>query len=507
MAMLKHELAFFGATWGTADGQLLLGSTKLNGRNEVVDAIKEMSGTAATIFLGDIRIATNVQNPDGSRGIGTKLAKGAAYDAVLRDGQSYHGATTILGKPYLAAYEPVRDAQAHTVGILFVGVPLADAQAFMSQIAKDALIGALVIASLAGVGYLWVLRATIRPATDLARVMRRVADGNLDCAVPFIRRTDQIGEMARALLLLRNTSAHARALEAEAAASRFDADAARHAALIGMSDRIESATTTAQHEVDGRTNSMIDTAREMSASAARTGHSARRAASASAQTLADAKTVAGAAERLSASIREISGQVAKSTEIVGRAVAASVETRTTIETLNDQVASIGAVADMIGEIAAKTNLLALNATIEAARAGDAGKGFAVVAFEVKALATQTARSTQQIAQHISQVCGATEASGAAVAKIEQTVAEMNAIASSIASGMEEQRAATAEIARNVKDAAVTANEMASRATEVSVEAEQTGKHAAEVAENAAGLNSAVGNLRHSVTRVVRASAA
>ena len=134
MAMLKHELASLGATWGaTADGQLLLGTTTLNGRNDVVDAIKEISGTAATIFLGDTRIATNVQNPDGSRGIGTKLAKGAAYDAVLRDGHSYYGATTILGKPYLAAYEPVRDAQARTVGILFVGVPLADAQAFMSS--------------------------------------------------------------------------------------------------------------------------------------------------------------------------------------------------------------------------------------------------------------------------------------------------------------------------------------------------------------------------------------
>ena len=337
--------------------------------------------------------------------------------------------------------------------------------------------------------------------------MRRVADGALDCAVPFTRRTDQIGEMARALLLLRDTSARARALEAEAAASRSDADATRRAALSGMADKIESETTTALHEVDGRTNSMIDTAREMSASAARTGNSARSAASASARTLADAQTVAGAAERVSLSIREISGQVAKSTEIVGRAVAAGVETRATIETLNEQVARIGAVADMIGEIAAKTNLLALNATIEAARAGNAGKGFAVVASEVKALATQTARSTQEIARHISQVCGATGASVAAVARIEQTIAEMNTIASSIASGMEEQRAATAEIARNVKDAAVTANEMASRATEVSMEAEQTGKRASEVAENAARLNSAVGDLRHSVIRVVRASTA
>ena len=160
---------------------------------------------------------------------------------------------------------------------------------------------------------------------------------------------------------------------------------------------------------------------------------------------------------------------------------------------------------MIGEIAAKTNLLALNATIEAARAGDAGKGFAVVASEVKALATQTARSTEEIARHIGEVRGATGASVAAVARIEQTISEINAIAGSIAAAVEQQGAATAEIARNVAETAAAANEMTSRTTEVSAEAEQTGIHAADVRENAVALNTAVGELRHSVIRVVRTS--
>ena len=221
--------------------------------------------------------------------------------------------------------------------------------------------------------------------------------------------------------------------------------------------------------------------------------------------MANAQTVASAAEQLSASIAEIGAQVAQSTEIVGRAVTAGAETRATIEALNEQVGRIGAVADMIGEIAAKTNLLALNATIEAARAGDAGKGFAVVASEVKALATQTARSTQEIAQHIGQVRSATGVSVAAVVRIEQTIGEINAIAGSIAAAVEEQGAATAEIARNVTETATAANEMTNRTTEVTAEAEQTGKHAAEVRENAGGLNTAVEELRHSVIRVVRTS--
>ena len=138
MAMLKHELVPLGVAWSTtADGQLALGTTILNNRNDLVDTVKDVSGAAATVFLGDTRIATNVKNPDGSRGIGTKLAAGAAHDAVLRDGHSYQGAATILGKPYLAIYEPIRDARAQTVGILFVGVPLSDAQMFMNRITRE----------------------------------------------------------------------------------------------------------------------------------------------------------------------------------------------------------------------------------------------------------------------------------------------------------------------------------------------------------------------------------
>ena len=124
-----------------------------------MDAVKEVTGASATIFLGETRIATNVKNPDGSRGIGTKLAAGAAHDAVLRDGRSYSGPTKILGAPYLAIYERIKNAEAQTIGILFVGVPLADAAAFMDRINREAVISALVISLLASLAYLWALRA------------------------------------------------------------------------------------------------------------------------------------------------------------------------------------------------------------------------------------------------------------------------------------------------------------------------------------------------------------
>ena len=188
-------------------------------------------------------------------------------------------------------------------------------------------------------------------------------------------------------------------------------------------------------------------------------------------------------------------------------MAAGTETRSTIVALNQEVERIGAVADMIAEIAARTNLLALNATIEAARAGDAGRGFAVVASEVKALAMQTARSTEEIARHIGQVRSATGASVAAVARIDQTIGEISAIAESIAAAVKQQDAATAEIARSVAETASAANEMTSRTNEVSNEAAGTGRHAADLRDNTMALNHAVDELRHSVIEVVRTSTA
>jgi methyl-accepting chemotaxis protein len=191
MAALKHDLAPLGTTWSTtADGQLALGTTKLNGRNDLVDAVMDVTGAAATI----------------------------------------------LGKPYLAVYEPIQDAQAKTVGILFVGVPLADAQAFMTKITREAVVGALVIGALAALGYFLVLRTTVRPMTVLATAMRRIADGILDCELPYTRRTDQIGETTRALLLLRDTSARARVLEEQATAVPCPCRRRRRKACGAVSD-------------------------------------------------------------------------------------------------------------------------------------------------------------------------------------------------------------------------------------------------------------------------------
>jgi methyl-accepting chemotaxis protein len=354
----------------------------------------------------------------------------------------------------------------------------------------------------------WLINRDITESLGhLRSVMNRLAAGELSIAISGQERGDEVGDMARTVRVFQDAMVKAGQLDAEQQRQRERADAEKQSALVKMAETIETETRLAMDQISARTTALADAAGAMTSSAARTGVSAESAATAAGQALATAETVASAAEELATSIREISAQVTQSTAVVGRAVAAGDETRQTIEALNEQVARIGAVADMISEIAAKTNLLALNATIEAARAGDAGKGFAVVASEVKALANQTARSTEEITRHIGEVRGATAASVAAVARIEETISEMNAIASSIAAAVEQQGAATAEIARNVSETAKAANEITGRTGEVSSEARETGQRAEAVSENTGALNIAVGELKRSVIRVVRTSTA
>jgi methyl-accepting chemotaxis protein len=350
-----------------------------------------------------------------------------------------------------------------------------------------------------------LLRGLVRPLSLLAETTRRIGAGETSVSIRGAQRHDEVGAMANALVKWQEAIAQAATERAQRETAREQADAQRYAALAEMADKVESDTGAALVQITARSNSSAATADEMQASANRTGVSAQSAASAASQALANAQAVASAAEELSASIGDIGGRVDESTAIVARAVHAGNETRKTIDELNHQVEQISAVAGIIGEIAAKTNLLALNATIEAARAGEAGKGFAVVASEVKQLATQTARSTEQIGQHIAEVGAATQASVKAVGEIERAISEVDAIANSIAGAIEQQSSATAEISRNIARTAAVASEMTDRLTEVSTEAEQTGRHAAEVHKATQEMRDAVQELRHAVVRAVRTS--
>ena len=436
------------------------------------------------------------------------LALGDASSGLMAQGKRDEAIALFLGDASKVMVEFREALQADIDLNVREGTQAAVAGAELGASAHRWILAVLVLAALLCTGIGWaIVRGISAPIGAMTAAMRRLAEGDTAVEVVGSGRGDEIGEMAKAVEVFKQNAIERARLEAERKEQEDRAAQEKQIALIGMAEQIETQTRDALEGIGSRSETMAAAAEAMGASASRTGDAAQSAATAAGQALANAQTVASAAEQLAASIREIGGQVNQSNAVVSRAVTAGSETRAKMEALNEQVGRIGAVADMIGEIAAKTNLLALNATIEAARAGDAGKGFAVVASEVKQLATQTARSTEEITRHIGEVRAATGESVTSVKQIEQTIGEINAIAGSIAAAVEEQGAATAEIARNVAETAAAADTMTTRTTQVSSEATQTGRRAGEVLDGTTALNIAVEKLRRAVIQVVRTSSA
>jgi len=255
----------------------------------------------------------------------------------------------------------------------------------------------------------------------------------------------------------------------------------------GVVDVVASAST----ELDATARGMTGTAEEANSRSA-------TVASASEEASTNVQTVAGAAEELASSVQEIGRQVAQSSQIAGRAVDEATRTNQTVQSLAEAAGRIGDVVSLITDIASQTNLLALNATIEAARAGEAGKGFAVVASEVKALATQTAKATEDIGTQISSIQDVTSSAVEAIASIQSTIDEISSISTAIASAVEEQGSATQEIARNVQEAAAGTQEVSANISGVSSAVSETGSSAQEVLSAAGELSEHASQLRSEI---------
>lgn len=334
--------------------------------------------------------------------------------------------------------------------------------------------------------FMFMSKVVIGRIGRLSDAMVSLAKGDKTTEINYASDSDEIGGMARSVQVFKDNMIETERLNLEK--QKEQAESARRAEIRErLSEQFEADVTGMLKEVSSASEIMKGSAESMSATAKQTSSQSTAVASASEEASTNVQTVASAAEELSSSIDEISRQVAQSSAVAAKAVKDAKETDQKIQGLAEAAQRIGEVVELITDIADQTNLLALNATIEAARAGEAGKGFAVVASEVKNLANQTAKATEEIGQQIGGIQQATQDSVSAIQHIGATITEIDEIASAIAAAMEEQGAATQEIARNVEQAAAGTGEVTSTIAGVNQAADETGRAAADVLHAVEGL--------------------
>jgi len=356
----------------------------------------------------------------------------------------------------------------------------ADAGELTYVSARYWIIGVLAAAAaLSGLAGFLIVVSVARPIVRTTDIMGRLAKHDLSVEIDGQGRKDEIGAMAKAVQVFKDSMIEGDRLAAEQKAEQQRKEQ-RQVAIEGYIKTFDQSVASSLGMLASASTELQNTAQSMSSTAEEASRQATAVSAASEQASTNVQTVATAAEQLSSSISEISRQVAESTRISSQAVSDANRTNTQVQALAEAAQKIGDVVKLINDIAGQTNLLALNATIEAARAGEAGKGFAVVASEVKSLATQTAKATDDIAAQVKAIQGATGDAVTAIGSITDTIGRISEIATTIASAIEEQGAATKEIARNVQQASAGTNEVTSNITGVTQAAAETGAASSQV---------------------------
>ncbi|SFU68378.1 methyl-accepting chemotaxis protein [Methylobacterium sp. UNCCL125] len=485
MARTATELRDFAGQIGSVFTPALV--TKRRMTDEEIGQYNRLSGYVDAqmrqILLARGKIGDDAGVDELIRTMRAQYIEGGQKLAADLVAQSLSGqAATLTVHDFAARYVPAMSAIVELRDRLFVrafDLIKARIAAARTRFVLFLMGGGAVLVMCGGVIVVCVRRISM-PIRRMAQVMSRISDGDTSLVVPDTATKNEIGAMAAAVQVFKDNLIRSRHLELEAAQARAAAEAQRKRTMLELADEFERAVGSIVGQVSSSATDLQATAQAMTATATQTAGQSTTVASAAEQAASNVNTVAVAAEELGTSVQEISRQVDGSSKLAQAAVDESDQTAALVQELSGTVARIGDVVGLISSIAGQTNLLALNATIEAARAGDAGRGFAVVAAEVKELAGQTARATEEISGQITRVQGVTAEAVGAIGAITARIREINGVAASIAAAVEEQGAATQEIVRNVAQAATGTAEVTSNITGVAKASEETGAAAAQV---------------------------
>jgi methyl-accepting chemotaxis protein len=476
------------------------------GDHRIVDRATSYVGGNATLFVYDdasqqfVRRTTNVKKENGDRAVGTQLAADHPGQTVLRRGEAYKGPAVLFGRRFFTAYQPVFNPAGKVIGIIYVGIPTEELDAMLWQAIGAMAIAAGIAALLALVMTMALVRRVTKPLRAVAETLTVLADGRTDVEVRYADRHDEIGAIARTISVFKNNRIERRQLEAERISAEKLAMEQRRAGLNQFVEDFRTKIGGIIEQVLNSSGQFEKDAQTLSVTAHSTAEMSGQSANASRQASEHVRSAATASNELSQSIVEISRRVQDSNSVAADAVKQANATDQRMVELSAAGDRIGDVVKLITSIAEQTNLLALNATIEAARAGEAGRGFAVVAQEVKNLAGQTAKATDEISSHIVNMQRATGESVEAIKAIGLTIERISGITASISSAVEQQGAATQSIAEGVKAASGGTLKVADNIEHVAKNARETGATSGLMLKSARELSEVSSHLRDEVEK-------
>jgi len=474
--------------------------------HRIVDRATSYVGGNATLFVYDeasqqfVRRTTNVKKENGDRAVGTQLAADHPGQAMLRRGEAYKGPAVLFGRRFYTAYQPVFSPAGKVIGIVYVGIPTAQLDAMLWQAIGAMAIAAGIAALLALAMTMAIVRHVTKPLRAVTETLTVLAEGRTDVEVRHADRHDEIGMIARTVDVFKNNRIERRQLEAERISAEKLAMDRRKAELNQFVEAFRTKISGIIEQVLNSSGQFEKDAQQLSVTAHSTAQMSGQSADASRQASEHVRSAATASNELSQSIVEISRRVQDSNNVAAEAVKQATATDQRMAELTAAGDRIGDVVKLITSIAEQTNLLALNATIEAARAGDAGRGFAVVAQEVKTLAGQTAKATDEISSHIVNMQRATGESVDAIKAIGLTIERISEITTSISSAVEQQGAATKSIAAGVEAAAGGTLDVADNIERVARGAGETETTSGQMLRSAKALSDVSVHLRDEVEK-------